>query len=285
MNKLLKTTNKDYILQGDTDSCYLDINDLVLKLFPNGASNDKIVATLDKIGQDIQKGPIQQSVDYIFDLCNCNEKLMSMKREAIGSKILITSKKHYAMMIHNSEGVDYKPYKLKIMGLDIVKSSTPQKVRKVLKESLPIIFEQGEEATQKYIKQCKEDFMRWQPEEIAFPRSASDIDKWQDSKTIYKNRTPIHVRGALLHNKYITDAEPLQNGDKVKFIYLKTPNPIKEDCIAFAAAGKFPVTLDLRRYVDYELQFEKTFSKPMQGLLDPIGWHMEPQSSLEDFFG
>jgi DNA polymerase elongation subunit (family B) len=171
-----------------------------------------------------------------------------------------------ALCINGSQfrGVQYNPYKLKIMGLEIVKASTPQVIRKELKNILPIIFEEGEKAVQSEIAKFKDKFMQMQPEEIAFPRSANDIEKWSDQKTIYKLSTPIHVRGALLYNKYVKCKEPLQNGDKIKFIYLKTPNPIKENCVSFPSADEFPKGLNLEKYIDWDQMFEKGFISPLK---------------------
>lgn len=286
MNKLMKTESVDYVTYGDTDSLYLNVDPLVKKVCNNPDDVEKVTKFLDKVGTEIQKTAIQSSIDAVYDNCNCFDKLMDMKREAIASKAIWTAKKRYAMLVHNSEGVEYKPYKLKIMGLDVIKSSTPKKVRKALKEALVVLFDKGELALRNYVDNFREEFITTPVEEIAFPRSASDIDKWFDGKT-YKSRTPIHVRGAIMYNlftKQFAKYDSLRNGDKVKFVYLIMPNPIKEDVISFPTGSLLPVELGLHQYIDYNLMFEKTFMNPLQSITDAIKWKLIEESSLESFF-
>jgi DNA polymerase elongation subunit (family B) len=284
-NKVLKTKDIDYGIAGDTDSLYLNVQPLVDLIAP-GKSTDHVVKLLDKIGNEIQKGPIQSSINFIYDKGNCFEKLMDMKREAIASKAIFTAKKRYAMMVHNSEGVDYKPYKMKVVGLDIIKSSTPRAIRRELKDALPVIFEQGEVALREYVVKVKDRFMSLPIEDVSFPRSASDIDKWFDGKS-YKKGTPIHVRGCILYNQYTKSMDKydsLRNGDKVKFCRLVLPNSIRENVISFPSSGVLPPELGLHKYVDYELMFQKTFLDPLIGITEAIGWQLVERSSLESFF-
>lgn len=274
------------ILVHNTDSLYLNVDPIVKKVCKDPTDIDKVVSALNLIGKEIQKNVIQKSIDEMFDKCNCFEKVMDMKREAIASKALWTAKKRYAMMVHDSEGVKYKPYKMKIMGMDIIKSSTPQAIRKELKNALPIIFEQGEVALRKFVAEVKERFMKLPVEDIAFPRSASDIEKWFDGNT-YKLGTPIHVRGAILYNKFTKDLpkyDKILDGDKIKFIYLKVPNPIHENVISFPSSGVLPPELKLDKYIDRELQFQKTFLAPLEGITTAIKWDLVERATLSDFF-
>ncbi len=300
MNKLLKTTDVDYVTYMDTDSAYLDVDEIIQKVYPN-KSIDDTVKFLDKIGVEIQKGPIQKSIDHIFELCNCFEKLMDMKREAIYSRGLWTGKKHYALKVHNSEGVEYKPYKLKVTGLEIVKSSTPQVVRKKLKEALAVVFEKDESALQKFVSDYRKKFDVYGPEDIGFPRGVSDIDKWKQGEYGYKSGTPIHVRAAILFNQYYgkKHKQELANGDKIKFVHMKTPNPIKENVFGWPTASKFPeidelikfsdkdnkAPNSLTKYIDTDKMFYMTFVRPLESIVGAIGWTTEEKSSLESFFG
>jgi len=117
----------------------------------------------------------------------------------------------------------------------------------------------------------------------------NNLDKWKDSASIYKKGTPIHVRGALLYNKSIKDKaldkryQGIRSGDKIKFCYLKTPNPIRENVVSFP--DYLPPELQLHKYINYDLQFEKTFLDPILPILDAVGWKAEESVSLEDFFG
>lgn len=281
MNKVLKTKDVDYVIAGDTDSVYLNLDPVVKKHYPN-QSIDDTVKWIDKFVTKGIQPIIDESIERIFKACHCFEKLMDMKREAIASKALWQRKKRYGMIVHNSEGVDYKPFKLKIMGLDIIKSSTPGVIRDDMKECLKIMFEHGEAALQAKVLEVKEKFYQTEPELIAFPRGVSDISAWQSGST-YKSGCPIHVRAAILFNEYKGSDEiaPLRNGDKIKFIYLKTPNPIKENVIGFPADGVMPRREALRKYVDYDTQWEKTFVTTIKGLADVCGWNIEETVTLD----
>lgn len=286
MNKLLKTEGVDYVVYMDTDSAYLNVDPIVKKLYTD-KSVEELVLILDKIGHKVQEGPIKASTDKVFEIGNCFESLMDMKREAISSKAIWTGKKRYAMMVHNSEGVDYKPYKLKVMGMDLVKSSTPKKVRKLLKDALIVIFEKDQVALHKTVADMKKDFMGWDVSEIAFPRGVNDLSKYADKKTTYKKGCPIHVRAALLYNKLAasdTELPQIADGDKIKFAYLMTPNIIGEDIIAFPSESRLPKTFGLDKYIAWDKMWEKTFIKPLEGITGAMKWTTEKKASLEDFF-
>lgn len=285
MNRALETKDVDYVIAGDTDSVYLSVSAIVDR-FCKGKTIDETVAWLDKFCEQAIQPIINKSIDHIFSICNCFEKLMDMKREAIASKALWQKKKRYGMIVHNSEGVDYRPYKLKIMGLDMIKSSTPKLVRAELKECLTIMFEKGEEALQDHVSGAKSKFTSASPEEVAFPRGVSDMNKWTNSDGSYKKGCPIHVRAASLYNLHKEQHEtPIRNGDKIKFIYLKMPNPIKEDVIGFPATGKIPQRDRLLKYIDWNTMWDKTFLSPLEGLTTACGWEHTPTASLESFFG
>jgi DNA polymerase elongation subunit (family B) len=174
------------------------------------------------------------------------------------------------------------------MGVEAVKSSTPQVCRDKFKKIFDVILNEGEDATQRFIKDFKREFKGLDPEEVSFPRGISDIDKWYDRKDVYKKACPIHVRGALLYNHHVQKQglqklyETVKNGEKIKFCYLKTPNPIKENVISYSL--NLPKELDLHRYIDYDKMYEKSFVEPVRNILDEIGWDVEPRATLEDFF-
>ena len=287
MNSALKTEDVDYVIAGDTDSVYLNVDPLVKRVIDDPSDTDKVVTFLDKVGKTKFQENLDKSIDYIYSVGNCYERIMDMKREAIASRAIWTAKKRYAMVVHNSEGVDYKPYKMKVMGMDIIKSSTPLLIRKKLKEALTVIFEKDQAALHAYVGKLYTDFVQLPVEVISFPRSVTDIIKWADPKITYKSGTPIHVRGSLLYNKFNkSDKEitQIRNGDKIKFVYLKVPNPLRENVVAFPSYGVLPVSMGLHKYVDYDKMWESVFIAPLKGICDAIGWTPEKKASLEDFF-
>ena len=289
LNKILQTEDKDYVIASDTDSIYLNLGPLVDKFF-GGKSSDKaaIVSLLDKICQDKLEPFIESAYQELASFVNAYDQKMSMKRENIADRGIWTAKKRYILNVWDSEGVRYSEPKLKIMGIEAVKSSTPAPCRQMIKDALKLIMTSTEDDVIQYIEESRKKFKSLSPEDAAFPRTASNVDKYLDRTTLYKKGTPIHVRGALLYNysikekKLTTKYPKIENGEKIKFMYLKLPNPIRENVISFIS--EFPKELDLNKYIDYDLQFEKSFLEPLKAILDSIGWSVEKTVNLEMFF-
>ena len=282
MNKVMDT-NKDYVIAIDTDSLYVNFGPLVKKLNPKNP-----VKFLDEICVQHFEPALAKAYEALFYNMNAYKNRMVMGREVIADRGVWTAKKRYILNVHNNEGVQYNDPKLKIMGIEAIKSSTPEVVRDKFKEIFKIIMSGSESETQAFIQSFKQEFRNLPPEDVSFPRGVTNISDWSDRKLIYKKGTPIHVRGSLLYNKHVKTNKLLDkyeligNGSRVKFSYLRLPNSIRENVIAFPEV--LPKELKLHRYIDYDLQFEKTFIEPLNLILNSIGWSAEEQATLEEFF-
>ena len=292
LNKLLKTDNKDYVIASDTDSVYVVFDELVNKVYSNGENTEKIVAFLDSVAKNKIEPFMDKSYQELHQYVNSYEQKMQMAREVIADKGIWTAKKRYVLNVHNSEGVQYKQAKLKVMGLEVVKSSTPAPVRAKLKEALSIIMNGNEKELNTFIQTFREEFMNLSPEEIAYPRSVNGLDKFADTNQMFAKGAPIHCKGAILYNHLIKKNKLgrkypyIQEGDKIKFINLKQPNLYQ--CSAFSFITNLPKELDLHKMIDYDTQFEKSFIDPLNVIVSTIGWVVDKsygtQGSLEDFF-
>ena len=282
MNKIMKTS-KDYVIAIDTDSLYVNFGPLVKQLNPKDP-----VKFLDKICVEHFEPALAKAYDKLFFNMNAHKNRMVMAREVIADRGIWTAKKRYILNVHNSEGVQYEEPKLKIMGIEAIKSSTPEVCRDKFRDVFKVIISGSEDDTQKCIKDFKAEFKSLPPEKVAFPRSVSNITDWHDRQSIYKKGTPIHVRGSLLYNKSIKDNklndryELITNGTRIFFTYMRKPNPIHENVLAFPDV--MPKEFKLHHYVDYDLQFDKTFVEPLKLILDAVGWNAEPVATLDDFF-
>jgi DNA polymerase elongation subunit (family B) len=288
MNKTLKTDGKDYVIAIDTDSIYLTLETLVERTC-EGKTDEQKIKYMDKICEDVFQPFIDNGYQELATYMNAYQQKMQMKREVLADKAIWTAKKRYIMNVHNSEGVQFAQPKIKVMGLEMVKSSTPAVIRDKLKDSIKVILAGDQKALHSYINDFREVFNKLPVEEIAFPRSVNGLKEYMASSTIYRKSTPIHVRGALLLNHHLKVAglekkyQPIRDGDKIKFVYLKTPNIIQENIISFV--NELPKEMNLHQYIDYDEQFRKVFLDPLQIVIEPLGWKVEEQSSLEDFFG
>jgi len=289
LNKILKTEGEDYVIASDTDSIYLNLGPLVERVYEGREkTNEGVVRFLNKVCEDEFEPFIESSYEELARYVNAYDQKMFMKRENIADRGIWTAKKRYILNVWDSEGVRYEEPKLKMMGIEAVKSSTPAPCRQMIKDALKIMMNGTEDEVIDFIDQSRKDFKKLPPEDIAFPRSASDVVKYQAHSTIYAKGTPIHIRGALLYNHYVKKHKLdnkyslIQNGEKIKFCYLKKPNVIHENIISFIQ--DFPHEIGLDKYIDYDLQFDKAFLEPLKIILDAIGWNVEKTVNLELFF-
>ena len=289
MNKILKTEEVDYVIASDTDSIYLNLGPLVEVIYKGREkTNESVVTFLNKVCENEFEPYIESSYQELADYVNAYDQKMFMKRENIAERGIWTAKKRYILNVWDSEGVRYEEPKLKMMGIEAVKSSTPAPCRAMIKDALKLMMNGTEEQVIDFIEESRAKFRKLPPEDIAFPRTASNVQKYKAHATIYAKGTPIHIRGALLFNHYVKQKKLdnkysfIGNGEKVKFLYLKKPNIIQENVISFIQ--DFPHELGLDKYVDYDLQFDKSFVEPLKTILDAIGWNVEKTVNLELFF-
>jgi DNA polymerase elongation subunit (family B) len=286
-----KLTNKKkrYVIASDTDSIYLRLGALIKSVYGDAPPKDKVVDFLDKVCEQKFEPFIDKKFQELADMTNAYTQNMKMKREAIADRGIWTAKKRYILNVWDNEGVRYAEPQLKIMGIEAVKSSTPEVCRNKIKQALKIMIQGTQPELVKFIDTFKTEFKTLPFEDIASPRGCSSLSNYKSAVRIYKEGTPIHVRGALLFNKLLLENNlekkynAITDGDKIKYCYMKVPNPIRED--VFAVLNVLPKQFDLERYIDYERQFDAAFLKPVTLICDAVGWTTEEISSLEDFFG
>ena len=287
LNKLLKTEN-DYVIAADTDSIYLNLGPLVSKVYSGEKEVNQVISFMDKVCEDKIQPFIDASYQNLASYVHAYDQKMQMKREALADKGIWTAKKRYILNIYNNEGVQYKEPKMKVMGLEMIKSSTPAAIREKMRESIKIMMQGTEEDIHAFIADFKETFKQLPPEDISFPRGMNGLKEYSDSVSLYKKGTPIHVKGAILYNARLKALKlekkyPLiQEGEKIKFTYLKMPNPIKDTVISYPS--RLPQEFGLQAFIDYDVQFSKAFIEPIKVVLDCMGWSTEKINTLESFF-
>jgi DNA polymerase elongation subunit (family B) len=290
LNRQCGTDGYDYIIASDTDSMYLNLEILLDKMHPNHKSLSKIEATRLLniiIERDIQPF-IKKTFAELDDYVNSYASKMSMKREAIADVGIWTGKKHYMLNVYDLEGVEYPNGLLKITGLEAVKAgSLSTTARTKLKEAYKIIIERDINAVRDYVEAYRKEFKQFSVEEIALPRGCNGLIKYADAKTIWGFKTPFHVRGALVYNHFLKETNlkgypAIKEGEKLKYVYLKEPNPLQSNVISFP--GILPKEFELAEYIDYDTQFDKVFVDPITTILDAVKWKLEEVGSLDAFW-
>ena len=291
LNKLLNSNEKDYVIASDTDSIYISLDDLVTKVYGDKeVSQEKVVDFLDKACKEKIEPFIDRSYTELAEYTNAYEQKMFMKRENIAARGIWTAKKRYILNVWDSEGVRYNQPKLKMMGIEAVKSSTPMPCRKAIKDALNIMMTGEQDELIKFIDGFKKEFYSLPPEDIAFPRSVNGLRKFKSDTDVYSKGCPLHVRGSLLYNFYVSQKKlenkyPLiQEGEKIKYIYMKVgrTNYTGENVLSFL--NTFPRELGLEECIDHKISFKKSFLDPLQIITGVIGWDTEKQATLEFLF-
>ena len=286
VNKYLNTilgTEDDYVVAIDTDSIYVRFDELVKSVQPKNP-----IEFLDQVGNGKMQEVINKCYEELAEYTSAYQNKMVMGREVIADKGIWTAKKRYILNVYDNEGVRLTKPKLKMMGIETAKSSTPQWVRESLEDALKVVMKGDEKLVHEFVDNARKEFKELDPYDIAFPRRVNNLIEYENAVSIYKKGTPMHVRASLMFNHLIVQKgldmqfEPIQSGENIRFLYLKVPNPIKENVVGFI--NTLPREFNLHSYIDYDLQFDKSFIEPLKLILEKIGWSTEPQSSLEDFF-
>jgi DNA polymerase elongation subunit (family B) len=287
LNDSLETEGYDYVVASDTDSVYLRLDKLVNSVFSEGTKKEKIIKYLDVFCNNVLQSHIDESFDLMCNKINAYANKIKMKRESIAERGIWVAKKKYILNVNNKEGVSYKEPKLKVMGIEMIKSSTPEFARKSLKKCIQILLGGTEKELQSELKKIEKEYFSKSISEIASPRKVNGLIKYRDINRIYDKGTPIATKASLLYNHYLkerglTQYQSIEDGQKIKFVFLKKPNPIKDSVIAFV--DTLPKELDLDKYIDYHMQYQKTFLDPLDSVAKIVGWQKEDRGSLEDFF-
>ena len=289
LNKVLKTNDKDYIVYYDTDSIAIDMSAIVQNVFGTIEIDRKTGEEfLDKVCKEKIEKVIAEAYEELAQIMGSYQNAMAMKREKITDKSILLASKRYLMNVLNSEGVHYEEPKISMTGIEAVRSSTPDICRRRMKEVFKVIMNGSEEQVQEFIERFREEFNNLPAQEIAKISGTDDIEKYVGPMTLYKKGCPIHVRGCIVYNKRLKDLgldkkyESVSSGDKIKFVYLKMPNPAKENIISFPSI--LPKEFGLEEYIDRKLQFEKVFLSPLESILKPIGWSATKIETLKSFF-
>jgi DNA polymerase elongation subunit (family B) len=289
LNKVLKTKNDDYIVYIDTDSIYVNFGPLIKEVFgTTDIDRAKGEEFLDKICSDKIEKVIEAGYENLASKMGAYRNAMFMKREKITDRSIFIAKKRYILNALNSEGVHYEKPKISVTGLESVRSSTPEICRERMKQIFEVIMNKGESETQKFIADFRKEFRNLPAEAIAKTSGTDNIDKYKDKQGFYKKGCPMHVRGCIMYNHFLTAKKlekkylKIQSGDKIKFLYLKTPNPLRENMVSFPSV--LPKELGLNDYIDYDVQFEKVFLSPIEHILQALDWTSEKINTIEDFF-
>lgn len=287
LNKTFKTEGFDYVIACDTDSVYMKA-DKFIELAGKEMTTEQCVAYLDKVSLQLLEPFIDKKYEELCQYVNGYDQKMKMKRECIAEKGIWTAKKRYILNVWNQEGVAYSEPKLKMAGIEAIRTSTPMVCRKAIKDTLSIIMNSTEEAMQKFIADFRKEYDELAFEVVASPRSVSDLNKYKDGSAVFKKGTPINVKGALMYNHLLREHklekkyEAIGDGQKIKYSYLKIPNPIQ--CNVIASPGGLPTEFGLDRYIDRTMQFDKSYLEPIKTICDSINWKTEKTYTLEDLW-
>ena len=284
----------------DTDSIFINLNGIVTKRFGEKEPDKETVAKFlikyhDKV--------IEPTINTFFDKLNKNLNMfafsLEMEFEGLSNAVIFVEKKKYCMSQIYCDGKWYldKP-KMKIKGIEVVRTSTPYVVREKIRETLNLIFQTGDNKILiDFIEEFRKEFYKMSFEEVGMPRGINLYGNRRDKQTgttstvlhtLGRKGIPIQVRAALIYNKALKDFKlekkypVIENGDKIKFAYIKKPNYIQSDIVG--CLEKMPKELLPKFEIDYPVMFQKTFMAPLEKIFSTIGYDTETRVDLSEFF-
>ena len=264
--------SEEYIVYGDTDSCYYTVEPFVNKYLETHPNADKQELTdfclkfADKVVQKV----IDDSIDLIAKRFNCQDKSrMAAKVEVVCDVMINCAKKKYYARVLDAEGVRYDPANphIKIMGLELAKSTTPQWVKDTISQAVPILFDKNESDLKNWIKTIKNSYLQASLWDI------SQVCKSNNLKyTLGEKSVPFQAKMALVYNKFIKENNLqssfrlIQEREKFRGLRLLKNNPFGVEIIGYCDerfAEKY-----LKQYIDYDAMFDDTFLSALKLMTD-----------------
>lgn len=288
----LSNSVKDRIFTVDTDSCFLDVSDIVARIkdkMPGGGTEKEIVKFLDKLGETKFNETMEAGFAALQAKQNAYVNRLSMKREKIG-KCITVAKKRYVAKVFVNEDVWYEEPDISITGLESARSDVPKWCRDKLADTYGMLFDLSETTVQKHIADVKSEFMKLPIEAIAIPKGVTDITKYMTPGNGYRSGTTQQAKAAIIYNRLVVNNKLsskytlIRSGDKIKLLPLKIPNPTRESIVGFL--DKLPPEFGIEKYVDRNGIFEKAYLDPITRVLKSIGWTPKEVFSLDsdDFY-
>ena len=285
------------------NSAYYTIEPFVeefLKKNPD-ASLSETVDFCDKFETSVVQPKIQENIDEFCYYLNAMDKSKcGGKREIIADRFLLLKKKKYLCRLRANEATVFPvdSPKIKAMGVELIKSSTPKFSIEHMSDALPILFDGTQKDLREWFEKCKTEFINAPVSDIVSNMTVNCID-YDLRKDL---GIPLNSRASLIYNEFIKkhnlegSFNLIQAGDKIKYIYLKTPNTLGEtiknttgrtvkssypDVIAFTDDNFIQYFKD---YIDYDTQFEKSFIKPLEFMTNAINFTVKEKAmDLFDF--
>jgi len=284
---------KSLTVYQDTDSVYITIQPLLTKLNiellqKDGDINEKVHEIVNDLDLRVNQKILEWAKTDLYSI----DPRFAFKREVIADVGLFLQKKRYILRVLNNKGI--KVNKFKFVGVELVRSTTPKKVKKFIEKiTKTALLTRSVKDSNEVYRTSYDEFTHLSPDDIALRTSINNLEKYAEGASLYKfkDATPSHVKGAIAYNELIKQLklsdklEAIQTGQKVKKLYC-TKNKYGLDAISYIAA--YPEEFELK--VDWDRMFAKLVTQPIERLYEAIGWTLpiigkEVQTDLFEMFG